>query len=238
MAAKEGIAYILMNEAMPGFVKVEYTQKDDLADEVRRLNRNSMPMPYQVYFAAKVPDCDRLKKTLNFLFGKNRKGRNRDFFEISPDMLKATIELVAGTIIELNDEDQGIEASERKEINKSQMIREVQSVKTLNIPRGALLNFINEDSITCTFVGEGRVKFESEVVSLSDAALMAVQKMGYDWSTIYGFDFWTYRGTRLSDLEVFVAESFVDDAENTEPVFVRSRGAKSAAVEPPFIVLK
>ena len=238
MAAKEGIAYILMNEAMPGFVKIEFTQKEDLADEVRRLNRSSIPMPYYVYYAAKVPDCNRLKKTIIFLFGDKRTGRNRDFFEIGPDTLKATIELVASTIVELNDTDQGIEPGERKEIDRSQTRREVQNVKALDMLRGSTLKFINDDSISCTFVGEGRVKFDGAVVGLSEAALKAVQKIGYDWNTINGFDFWSYRGTRLSDFEEFAATCLVDDAESPEPVFVPSRSAKSNAVEPPFIVLK
>jgi len=123
MAGKEGIAYILTNESMPGFVKIDFTETEDIARRICELNKTSNPLPFEIYFAARVPDVKRLEQTLPFVFSESRIGRNGDFFKIDPKLPKSIIELVAHTLIELTDEEQGIEENERQEINRLRLNR-------------------------------------------------------------------------------------------------------------------
>jgi hypothetical protein len=87
-----GIVYILTNEAMPSYVKLGLTRQSDVAERVRGLDNTSIPVPFECYFAAEVPDCGKLERTLHFVFGEKRARRNREFFIIDPDLAKAIID--------------------------------------------------------------------------------------------------------------------------------------------------
>ncbi|KHS41593.1 GIY-YIG nuclease family protein [Novosphingobium subterraneum] len=196
----EGFVYILTNEAMPGFVKIGLTQQDDVADRVKQLDTTSVPMPFEVHFAARVPDCRKLERTLHFVFGENRTRKNREFFKINPDLAKAIIELVAIAPVEYSDEEQDIDAKERAEIEQTRTRREVRTFKSLNVPVGAQLTFTKDDAITCTVVSDRKVLFEGQIMSATAAALAVVRQMGYDWKTVNGMEYWAYKGVKLSSL--------------------------------------
>ena len=238
MTAQEGIVYILINEAMPGFVRVEFTQNNDVADEVYRLNRSSMPMPYDVYFAARVPDYKRLERTLRFLFGGSQTTRCPEFFKTGPDILKAVIELAADMIIELTDKEQGIEPSERREINRHRSERELKAIYNLHIPKGAILKFMNFDNISCTFIGNGNVDFEREEMKYSEAALRAARKLGYDWNTASGIDLWSFQGIPLSNLDKVSVDAVLDAGKSADSVVFRNPDTKKARVGSPVVQLK
>lgn len=208
----DGIVYILTNEAMPGFVKIGLTQSDDISQRMKQLDNTSIPMPFELYFAARVPDCRKLERTLHFVFGEKRARRSREFFKINPDLAKAVIELVAIAPIALTDEEQSIDAAEREEINETRQRREVRTFKTLNIPIGSELSFAKDSDIKCTVSGARKVLFEGEEMSPSAAALRVVHAMGYDWQAVSGMDYWTYRGTKLSSLD----DPAVDDDGDEE----------------------
>lgn len=207
----EGFVYILTNEAMPGFVKIGLTQQDDVADRVRQLDTTSVPMPFEVHFAARVPDCRKLERTLHFVFGENRTRKNREFFKINPDLAKAIIELVAIAPVEYSDEEQDIDAKERAEIEQTRTRREVRTFKSLNVPVGAQLTFTKDDAITCTVVSDRKVQFEGQTMSATAAALAVVRQMGYDWKTVSGMEYWAYKGVKLSSLDDGLSESDVDE---------------------------
>lgn len=209
----EGFVYILTNESMPGFVKIGLTQQDDVASRVKQLDTTSVPMPFEVHFAARVPDCKKLERTLHFVFGENRARKGREFFKINPDLAKAIIELVAITPVEFSDEDQDIDAKERAEIDRTRTRREVRTFKSLNIPVGAQLTFTKDDSITCTVVSDRKVNFQGQMLSPTAAALAVVQQMGYDWKSVSGMEYWEYNGVKLSKLDDEVEDTdFGDDS--------------------------
>ena len=51
----QGIVYILTNEAMPGYVKIGRTD-GDLASRVRQPDSTGVPLPFEVFYAARVRD--------------------------------------------------------------------------------------------------------------------------------------------------------------------------------------
>jgi hypothetical protein len=195
-----GIVYILSNAAMPGYVKIGLTQLDDVADRIRQLDNTSVPVPFECYYAARVPDCRRLERTLHFVFGEKRARRNREFFTINPDLAKAVIELVAEREIALTDAEQSIGKGEREEIEALRTRREVRTFRSLNIPTGSELAFVKDSTITCTVAAPRKVNFRGELMSPSAAALIVVREMGYDWKAVSGMDYWAYEGRKLSDI--------------------------------------
>jgi T5orf172 domain len=201
-----GIVYLLINEAMPGYVKIGLTRANDVGQRIRQLDNTSVPSPFECYFAAHVPDCERLERTLHFVFGEKRSRRNREFFTIMPDLAKAIIELVADTPVEVTDDEQSIDADERQEIEKLRDRREVRTFTTLNIPVGETLTFAKDTTITCTVVKPRKVLFRGEEMSPSAAALKLVHEMGYDWAAVNGMDYWEWNGVKLSQIGAHAAD--------------------------------
>lgn len=195
-----GIVYILTNEAMPGYVKIGLTRQNDVGERVRQLDNTSVPVPFECYFAAAVPDCAKMERTLHFVFGEKRARRNREFFTIDPDLAKAIIELVADKTVDVTDVEQSIDKAERREIEELRRRREIRTFTSLNVPIGATLTFAKDADITCTVSRARKVLFRGEELSPSAAALRVVHELGYDWSAVSGMDYWEFNGVKLSQL--------------------------------------
>ena len=194
-----GIVYVLTNEAMPGYVKIGLTQQDDVGDRVRQLDNTSIPVPFECYFAAHVPDCRKLERTLHFVFGERRARRSREFFTINPDLAKAIIELVAIDQLSLSDAEQSIDQDERRDIEDLRKRREVRTFPSMNIPIGSVLTFVKDETITCSVSSPRKVNFRGEELSPSAAALRVVHEMGYDWPAISGMAYWAFDGIKIGD---------------------------------------
>lgn len=192
-----GIVYILTNEAMPGYVKIGFTQQNDVGDRVKQLDNTSLPVPFECYFAAQVPDCRKVERTLHFVFGERRARRNREFFTIDPDLAKAIIELVSIDEVKLSDAEQDIDKVERSEIEKERKRRQVRTFTSMNIPIGSTLTFLKDETVTCTVSAPRKVVFHGVEMSPSAAALKAINEMGYDWPAVSGMDYWTYEGIKI-----------------------------------------
>lgn len=208
-----GIVYILSNAAMPGYVKIGLTQQNDVTDRVKQLDNTSVPVPFECVYAARVPDCRRLERTLHFVFGENRARRSREFFTINADLAKAIIELVAEQEIAFTDAEQSIDAGERKEIEERRKRREIRTFPSLNVPIGSELTFAKDENITCVVSDARKVNFRGEQLSPSAAALIIVNEMGYDWKAVSGMEYWMFDGVRLCDIG---APSELDEADALE----------------------
>ena len=197
----EGFVYILTNEAMPGYIKIGLTQQDDVADRVRQLDTTGVPLPFEVYYAARVPDCQKLERTLHFVFGDHRRRRNREFFTSDPDLARAIIELVAIRQETIDDSQQAITPDQREEIETTKAVRaERLTLGHLGLKPGTVLAFAKDPLITCEVAGPTTVLFRGEEQSLSQAALTAIHEMGYAWTTARGAEYWTYEGVKLTAL--------------------------------------
>jgi hypothetical protein len=198
----EGIVYVLTNGAMPGFIKIGMTQQDDLQSRLKQLYNTSTPLPFECVYAARVPDCRSLERTLHFVFGEKRVRANREFFTADPDLVRAVIELVKLSDATPTDEQQDISPAERVAIEEISRARaEPMTLEKLGLTPGAVLTFTKDPVVTCTVDGSKTVLFEGEVMSLSQAALKAIRAMGYDWPSARGFEYWAYQGVKLTALQ-------------------------------------
>lgn len=87
------IIYILLNEAMPGYVKIGKTTTS-LDQRIRELSGStSVPLPFTCFYACSVTNCDFVEKQLHEAFGDNRVNPRREFFKIAPSRVMAALKI-------------------------------------------------------------------------------------------------------------------------------------------------
>jgi hypothetical protein len=195
---------------MPGYIKVGLTQQDDVAIRLRQLDNTSTPLPFECKYAARVPDCRRLERTLHFVFGEKRTRLNREFFTAKADLVQAIIELVAIADVTPSDVQQSISKDERAAIEETK--RPKVTLQSLGLRLGEVLTFTKDREITCAVASANRVNFRNRDMSISGAALIAIHEMGYSWRTVNGFEYWEHDGKTLNNLRMLSVAN--TDGEN------------------------
>jgi hypothetical protein len=125
---------------------------------------------------------------------------NREFFRVDANQVRAAIMLANPKDITPKN-DVVVDASDVQALQKAAATQDRRSrlkFSELNIPVGARLVFIKDDSVTCTVVANGEVDFQNKIMSPSKAALVAIQTMGYKWSAVSGSDYWKYEDETLT----------------------------------------
>ncbi|PIR56854.1 MAG: hypothetical protein COU72_04030 [Parcubacteria group bacterium CG10_big_fil_rev_8_21_14_0_10_41_35] len=212
-----GIVYILTNEAMPGYVKIGKTNTS-VEQRVLELSRStSVPLPFECYYAARVSDVDQVEKAFHDAFGDHRKNPRREFFIIAPERVVAILRLLALEEITLS-RDVGVESKEDAlAIEIARNKRSAFNFRMVDIPAGAELKFIRDESIICTVAPDQKhIEFHGETTSLSSAAQKV---LGYKWR-VQGPAYWTYQGEILDERRIRLEGDGMDVflAENIEPV--------------------
>lgn len=196
----EGFVYILKNEAMPGYIKLGFTQQNDVESRMRQLHTTGVPLPFECVYFARVPDCRRVEGALHFVFADDRTAASREFFRIDPDRAKAIVELVAIEVETLSDQQQQITPEQRNAIEEVKSRAEAMTFDALGLPIGTVLTFTKDPDVTCVIAGTREVEFRGDIMRLSPAALIAVRELGYNWTSVRGADYWTIDGVKLSAL--------------------------------------
>ena len=75
-----GIVYLLINEAMPGLVKIGKTTRNDPQLRVDELYNSSVPVPFECVLAMRVDDPSSVELALHTAFGPQRVNPRREFF--------------------------------------------------------------------------------------------------------------------------------------------------------------
>ena len=82
------IIYVLTNEAMPGLVKIGFTE-DSVVNRMRQLTAHAgVPLPFECYYAAEVDDTTRVERILHQLFSEARVNPKREFFRQLGELLR------------------------------------------------------------------------------------------------------------------------------------------------------
>jgi rhodanese-related sulfurtransferase len=193
------IVYILINEAMPGLIKIGRTSTS-VQQRIAELNHPSgIPLPFTCYYAAKVSDSVLVEKKLHEAFGDVRLREKREFFRLSPNRAQAALELAAIEDVTPREEiiDEFPIDAERGLIKESN--RKVPSFKQYGIPLGAVLNLTKDENISAVVDGDRTVLFKGESMSMSGAALKALRSLGYNWKSAHGAAYWEYEGETIWD---------------------------------------
>ena len=191
------IIYVLINEAMPGYVKIGKTG-NNLEQRVRDLSAStSVPLPFIVFYACKVKDANFVEHQLHDAFDNNRVNPRREFFQIAPERVVAALKLAE--IENLTPKSDLIETQEDKEAHKEALERrEKFNFEIAGIPLSAEIYFGRDENKKAKVVdlhSAQSIEFNGEITSLSTSA----QKiLGYDYG-IAGTDYWMYEGETLDE---------------------------------------
>tara|TARA_A200000113_G_scaffold193210_1_gene182692 strand:+ start:80 stop:670 length:591 start_codon:yes stop_codon:yes gene_type:complete len=189
--------YILTNEAMPGIIKIGWTDKS-VEERMKELDRTATPLPFTCYYAKRVDEPTFVESRLHQAFDEFRIRDNREFFRMSPDQAKAALEIASGEDVTPK-EDVVENESDRAALDRERK-RSRFNFSQIGIEPGEILEFKKDPSITAKVVKNDQIEFRGNITSLSPAALIIVHEMGYKWTKIAGPQFWMYKGKTLYEL--------------------------------------
>ena len=192
--------YILINEAMPGLIKIGRTTTS-VKQRISELNSPAgIPLPFTCYYAARVEDSSRVEKKLHDAFGDHRIRERREFFRLSPHRAQAALELAALEDVTPREEiiDEFPEDAEQGLIRETRR-RILPTFSQYQIPIGSTLQLTKDYAITAVVDGERSVSFNGESMALSAAALSALRSIGYNWKSAHGAAYWEFEGETIWD---------------------------------------
>src|SRR3990170_4657613 len=145
------IIYILINEAMPGYVKIGKTSTS-LEQRIRELSAStSIPLPFTRFYACTVKDAVFVEHQLHDAFDNNRINPRREFFQISPERVVSALKLAE--IENVTPKKDFVESHEDQQaLIKARKIREKFNFNMAKIPIGAELIFSRDENIRAKVV--------------------------------------------------------------------------------------
>jgi len=148
----EGIVYILINEAMPGYVKIGKTATS-VEQRMKELDTTGVPLPFECYFAGRVADMDAAEKHLHDAFDDRRVRQRREFFQVDPERFRSALMLANPEDVTPR-EDVVEDADDQAALNRARTIRSAFNFKMVEVPPGTELTFTKDATITCVVVGQ------------------------------------------------------------------------------------
>ena len=188
--------YILTNEAMPGIIKIGWTD-NAVEQRMKELDKTGTPLPFTCFYAKRVDDPRFVESKLHEAFDEFRIRENREFFRMSADQAKAALEIASGE--DVTPQGDVVETESDKVALDRERKRTRFNFAQIGIEPGEILEFKKDPSITAKVVENDQIEFRGNITSLSPAALIIVHEMGYKWTKIAGPQFWTYKGKTLYD---------------------------------------
>ena len=192
------VIYVLINEAMPGLVKIGRTDQS-LQDRLRQFDSTGVPLPFESFSAYEVQDAQVAENALHVAFGDHRVRERREFFRISPD--KPTAILKAFGLRNVTPGNAHIEdATDLRAIEKARAIKPRFEFEMAGVKEGATLHSVFDDEITCTVLPNERVLFRGRETSLTSSALEIALENGKAWKAIQGPRYWKHDDQTLVEL--------------------------------------
>lgn len=206
---KKGLVYILTNPSMPDWVKIGYTDNEDINQRLKELNSSTaVPLSFRAYATLTVTNPREIEQHVHALFDliddslhsieetKNGKKRVREFFQVSPSKAYSVLERVANLSNNLQNLKRiAPSEKEQKEDDIAQTSRRSKmTFKDLKIPIGAILTYIYDETKKCIVKDAKRtVEYEGKETSLSALA----QKLSNSKYKPQGTSYWEYQGETL-----------------------------------------
>jgi hypothetical protein len=195
----KGIIYI-MTTAVSGLIKIGKTGKSNYQERMRFLETNGY---YNVsglrrYFAIELEDYEDKENLLHEIFGKHQVG-DSELFALDEELVKQLLLSFDGKVIYPENVDKEKEFDEITEARKQ---GELFSFYRKGLKDGDIITFVDDKNITAKVCGERDVEFEGQKYKLSPLTRKIYEQMGkLNKSGAYqGARYFTYKGTRLTDL--------------------------------------
>lgn len=179
-----GVVYVLTNEAMPGYVKIGHTSQP-IEKRMRSLGGTNLPRPFECAAAWEFRDARAVERVLHDAFADRRADRLREFFTVDPERVVAILRHFGRRDVTPKRPDTEVEVAPRKRGPfRFSMVPEIEP--------GAVLRFAMDEGITCRVVGDNRVEFEGEAMTLSAAAKRVLRDKGRFVKAAQGPELWTW----------------------------------------------
>ena len=210
-----GIVYVLVNEAMPGLVKIGKVTKEGktVEDRMKELDTTGVPMPFECFAAWEVERVDEAESALKSTFAENKLRARHEFFRMSPDK-PATILSAFGSkdVTPKGDvvKDDAQADDDLRALNRERNRRQNFSFDAVGIKTGAELQSVFDERVVCVVSDNKMVVFRDQPMSLSGAALVVAHEHGREWQTINGPLHWKWRGKTLAEWRDRLAEDNTD----------------------------
>jgi hypothetical protein len=91
--SNKGTVYILSNPAMPGIVKIGITK--NLPDRLDSLFNSSVPYKFDCIYACEVEEYQKVETAIHKICDSSRINKKREFFDIDPELVIPTLELLS-----------------------------------------------------------------------------------------------------------------------------------------------
>lgn len=182
---------------MPGYVKIGKTN-NNLEQRVRDLSASTgVPLPFTVFYACAVRNAQFVEHQLHDAFDNNRVNPRREFFQIAPERVVATLKLAE--IENLTPKSDLIEPWEDKEAHKEALERRGRfNFELAKIPLGAEIYFSRDENKKANVINLNSVKsieYNGKITSLSTSA-QEILGVAYG---VAGTDYWMYDGETLDE---------------------------------------
>ncbi len=93
--SEEGIAFVLTNEAMPGYVRID-TVSNALEYRIKELSASStVPHPFVCVYACRIENRDFIERLIYGYFDTFRTDQRKKFFQIVPDRVIALLKILS-----------------------------------------------------------------------------------------------------------------------------------------------
>lgn len=204
------IVYVLTNPAFDSYVKIGKTI--NLEQRLRTLDNTSVPLPFRCVYAVEVADETQVERLVHQVFADNRTRTTREFFEIDAQRVIAALKLTGGRDVtpksDIAEDEEGIKALEKA----TRKPRKTYKLSDAGLKFGDTVYYSNNEQITAQVVGEKKVLFEGEETSLSKSALTLLQRDGYTWQTVNGWQYWMFEGETVAER----LERMLEDRQEVE----------------------
>lgn len=184
------IIYVLINEAMPGLVKIGKTS--NLNQRLKDLDTTPTPLPFECYYACEVKDMTLVERKIHYAFGDHRIRKNREFFELSPDRVKSVLELIAIKEVtpkeDIVNEIGDLEALENYSKSKPRFKFSLADIKI-----GDTIYFSSDETITAIVKTDTTIEYQGKETSLSSATLDILRSKGSEKKSAQGPIYWKYK---------------------------------------------
>lgn len=201
-----GIVYLLVNECMPGLVKIGKTSRQDMAARMRELYTTGVPLPFECRYACRVKLChmDELERALHLAFAPDRVNSSREFFRISAEQALPILKLM--THINEGDATAEVEAEIQNDMKPEDVVALAKSRNrrpnlnyfALGLKVGDELEFVNDPSVRVSVADARRVVFNGTPQSLTAVTRELLGKP-QDYP-LQPTSYWSFNGENLSNL--------------------------------------
>lgn len=206
---KEGIVYVLVNESMPGLVKVGVTR--NLPQRLQALFRTNVPLPFTLHYAVHINHPREIEQAIWEVFAPHRINNKREFLEIPAERVVAMLQTYLrqrkakevdeshivgnGQNDESDDtsEPTGITDEDRAASEKRTQKRSAFNFFQEGIPLGATLDFFRDPNITAEVISADKIRYKGKETSMSEAAR---DILGFNYG-VRGPSFWKYEDELL-----------------------------------------